>query len=190
VNPDYHDFTVTPASGAILTDSSNAAIGFNVKGAQGATGAGTQGATGTQGGTGSQGATGAGTQGATGAQGPQGPQGPQGKTSDIRVKRLIEPFTRGMRTLQGVTPVSFEFNGLWGTPNNGQRQVGIIANDLERVLPEAIRRVTGKLVTEGSESEILQYDSDTVLFATVNAVKELHERVVKLEQQVKGSQGG
>jgi hypothetical protein len=73
VGNSYYDFTVTPLSGLILTNSVNVGVGFTAPGIAGDIGA--------TGGTGATGATGAaGSTGNTGATGPIGATGVEGKT--------------------------------------------------------------------------------------------------------------
>jgi hypothetical protein len=79
----YYDYTVTPLSGAILTNNANSAASFSATGPQGAQGA--TGAQGVQGVQGVQGATGA--QGAQGAQGVQGPQA-AGNAGDTKISAM------------------------------------------------------------------------------------------------------
>jgi len=157
-----------------------------VPGPQGATGAqGTTGA-GTQGATGAQGTTGAGTQGATGAQGPQGPQGPQGKSSDIRLKKNIRPYINGVQAVLGIEPCIFKYNGLYNTPLHDRDVIGLIANQLQGVIPEAVFSIRGKLRSgDSEETDILHYDADPIVMSTVNAIKDLVMTVNDLKLRVK-----
>jgi hypothetical protein len=102
----YDDFTVTPLSGAILTNAVSVGLGFGVQGAAGATGptgatgaagpTGATGATGAQGVQGPTGATGAtGNTGATGATGPTGATGATGATGPNTTVTSWAPFYGG-----------------------------------------------------------------------------------------------
>jgi hypothetical protein len=116
---------------------------------------------------------GASVQGTQGRQGTQGAQGRQGATSDIRLKKNIRPYEDRVQTVMGINPKVFQFNGLWETNDCGVDNVGLIANDLEKLIPQAIFRLKGKLrPTDEAETDILHYDLTGVVMALVNAVNE------------------
>ena len=165
VQTNYIALTVTfLSSGTALTNAANTDVAFSIQG--------TQGAQGRQGGTG-----GAGTQGATGAggtQGTQGAQGRQGATSDIRLKKDIRPYAGGVQTVLGVKPCIFKYNGLYDTTDDGVDKLGIIANELQGVIPLAVFGVQGKLRPEDEEvTDILHYDLTGLVMANTNAIKEV-----------------
>jgi hypothetical protein len=67
----------------------------------------------------------------------------------------------------------FQYNGLYGTPTDERDVIGIIANDLEKILPEAIFRLKGKLrESDIEETDILHYDLAPVVMVVLNAIKE------------------
>ena len=96
-----------------------------------------------------------------------------------------------MQTLLGIDSVKFQYNGLGGTPTDGRDVIGIIANQLETIIPEAIYRIKGKLRLEDiEETDILHYDEVPMLMVAINAIKEhtksiddLLLRVKKLEDE-------
>ena len=154
-------------------------------GAQGSTGAtGAQGtASSTQGITGSQGASPQGTAGANGSQGiasstqgakgAQGRTGVQGKKSDIRLKKQIRSYSAGVQKVLSLSPHTFRYNGLFGTPTDGRDVIGLVANELQAVIPEAVFSVRGKLRSTDPECDVLHYDLVPVVMTNVNAIKEL-----------------
>jgi len=60
-------------------------------------------------------------------------------------------------------------------PNDGVEHVGIIAQELESVLPQAVRKVPGTLYKGSGGDEMLLYDSVPIIMALINACKELEK---------------
>jgi hypothetical protein len=79
----------------------------------------------------------------------------------------------------------FNWNGLNGYANDGNDVVGIIANELEPIMPYAVGKSPGKLEIDGPESEIFNFDVNAVTFALVNSVKELNLYVIDFEKRIK-----
>jgi lysophospholipase L1-like esterase len=110
--------------------------------------------------------------------------------SDIRIKRDIRPFKEGLSAVSQINPVYYKFNGMWveaeqDFPNDGIEHVGIIAQELESILPAAIKKIPGTLYKGSEGDEMMTYDSVPIIMALVNAVKELEKRVIKLEKKGK-----
>jgi hypothetical protein len=156
-----------------------------IQGIQGTQGQ--QGIQGTQGAQGIQGTQGAqGIQGQQGIQGIQGTQGAQGASgSDIRLKRNIRPFLDGIQTIRNISPVIYKWAGLGGYPHEDEDIVGIIGNELEKYMPYAIRRTTGKLEYDGPESEIVEFDLSSIVFVLVNSIKELKIKMDDIKDLVR-----
>lgn len=64
-------------------------------------------------------------------------------TSDIRFKTDVEPIESGwgLRTVDFITPVSFAWK------ESGEPSIGVIAQEVEKVIPEAIRRTPTGMLT-------------------------------------------
>jgi len=160
-------------------------------GAQGAKGAqGDKGATGAQG---DKGATGAqGDKGATGAQGDKGATGAQGAaggggTSDRRLKKNIRPLNKGLNELLKLNPVSFEYNSV-GNDKKSEDVVsyGIIAQDILNEFPELVTTFEQKAhPNDKGPQKYYWVNSEKLQWVTINAFKELNDRVIVLEKQVK-----
>lgn len=89
------------------------------------------------------------------------------KYSDIRLKNLGDVFTGGLEELNKLTAYNFTFkNDKEKTP-----QVGIIAQDLQKVFPKA--------VTEDKYG-YLKIRWDEMFFSVINAVKELNTKITAL----------
>jgi hypothetical protein len=87
----------------------------------------------------------------------------------------------GLAQLRQVRPVRFRCNGRAGTPA-GRAGVGVIGQEIEKILPELIRRVPGDVVGEPDLKDLLIYDGSALTYVLVNAVKELAGKVEQLEQ--------
>ncbi len=120
--------------------------------------------------------------GYSGFSGRSGFSGFSGKSaSDIRLKRDIRPYGNSFDVLSHINPVVFKWNGLYGYSPDGADVVGVIGQELEAVLPEAIRKRRDRLFPEGEETEIVEIDLNPIVFLLVNAVKQLKREIDELE---------
>lgn len=103
--------------------------------------------------------------------------------SDKRVKKDIRPFNEGLQKLLLFDPVVYKFNGKGGTINNDKDYIGLIAQDVQKVMPELIISQLIKLDAEDpKESDVLGHDLSPLTFIFINAIKELNARLEKLEK--------
>ena len=94
--------------------------------------------------------------------------------SDLRSKNKGEAFTKGLDVIEQINPVNFtKKEGFGATDVN---HVGIIAQELESILPEAIK--IGKCQ---DIEDFRFYDQSVLVYTLLNAVKELSEKVKQLE---------
>ena len=96
------------------------------------------------------------------------------KPSDRRLKNVEEAFTSGLDKIKQLKVYNFTFKN----DTNKTPQVGVIAQDLQKVFPNA--------VTKG-EDGFLRIRWDEIFYALVNAVKELDTKVealIKREQKI------
>ena len=106
-----------------------------------------------------------------------------GGTSDKRVKKEIHPFSEGLQKLLLFDPVIYKFNGKAGTIDNGIDYIGLIAQDVKKIMPELVISQSKKLNADDTkEEEILTHDLSPLIFMFINAIKELNARVEKLEK--------
>ncbi|WP_315817947.1 tail fiber domain-containing protein [Paraflavitalea speifideaquila] len=83
-------------------------------------------------------------------------------------------------------PVVYKFNGKGGTVDNGIDYIGLIAQDVKKVMPELVISQFQKLNPEDSkEEEVLTHDLTPLVFMFINAIKELNDRLEKLEKPKK-----
>jgi hypothetical protein len=102
--------------------------------------------------------------------------------SDARVKTDVTPYTFGVSALNQLRPVNYIYNGDYGTPDNGIVQTGLIAQEV-LTTPLASMVGTRDYVDPDTGVETTLYDLNTnqLVFALINAVKELSARVTALE---------
>ena len=94
--------------------------------------------------------------------------------SDIALKSDIEMIPNALDKIDEVRGVTF-------TRHNGQKSAGIIAQELEKVLPEAVREKELALV-DGKKYKTVEYDAIHGLL--INCIKELKEEIKELKNAV------
>ena len=91
--------------------------------------------------------------------------------SDVALKSDIEMIPNALDKIDEVRGVTF-------TRHNGQKSAGIIAQELEKVLPEAVRKKKLAL-HNGKEYKTVEYDAIHGLL--INCIKELKEEIKELK---------
>ena len=91
--------------------------------------------------------------------------------SDVALKSDIEMIPNALDKIDEVRGVTF-------TRHNGQKSAGIIAQELEKVLPEAVREKTLDLL-DGKKYKTVEYDAIHGLL--INCIKELKEEIKELK---------
>lgn len=101
--------------------------------------------------------------------------------SDQRLKKNIKPFELGLDLVENIHPKRYEYNGLAET-RAGISQVGFIAQDLQKLAPEFVKKEMMKLrPSDAKETEILKIDYGKFTYVLFNAVRELSAKVKGLE---------
>jgi len=111
--------------------------------------------------------------------------------SDKRLKTDVKAFTDGLDTIANINPVSYSLNGKAGTPK-GSRGIGILAQDVQSVVPYCVSTFQAKLEPQDkSKTDLFAFDSSALTFVLINAVKELktensslRDVNTKLEQRI------
>lgn len=104
--------------------------------------------------------------------------------SDVRLKKNIVDYTDGLASLLQVNPKTWEYNGLGGT-TDGEKGLGVIADEIESVLPETVTTYSAKLNKTDEETiDIKQFDATEITWLLVNAVKELSAKVDAQEAEI------
>jgi len=119
-----------------------------------------------------------------------GPSSNWNTASDRRLKEDIHPYTDGLdlSLLQRINPVWFKYTGKGGPAKSKKPQVGVIAQEIQQVLPYTVESRVGKIEpTDSEETELLSFQSSSLTYLLVNAVKSLdkqfRERNLALEQE-------
>lgn len=106
--------------------------------------------------------------------------------SDLRLKNVQGTITNALDKVQQLTGVKFTWKRESDNPNAKVR-VGLIAQDVQAVLPEAVDDESPDLITDeetGRVSGGLGVRYTEIVPLLVNAIKELTARVVALESQL------
>ena len=99
--------------------------------------------------------------------------------SDRRLKKDVKDFRLGLQDLMHVQPVTYQYNGLGGTEDDGQVRVGVIAQELEKVFPAMVSTRKAKLhPTDAEVTDIKQVDPSEFTYILINAVQE-QQRVIE-----------
>lgn len=96
--------------------------------------------------------------------------------SDARIKRDLNPFTRGLSAIRQVSPQTFSFAPNTRFFDGGFRRSGLVAQNVAKAIPEAV-----SAMGDGT----LQVDQMTVTSTLINAVKELDARLRRVEAENK-----
>ncbi len=88
-------------------------------------------------------------------------------TSDVNLKQNIKPIENGLETLKQMEGVEYEWKA------NSQKSIGVIAQQIEKILPE--------LVTEVDGNKTVNYNG--LIGILIEAVKELSEEVEELKKK-------
>jgi hypothetical protein len=106
-------------------------------------------------------------------------------TSDARVKDVVGVYERGLDDILQLNPVRFTYNGKAETPTDGQERVGLLAQEVRQIIPEMVSSRLDKLNKEDEQhTEILMVDPSDLVFALVNACRDLKEQVSSLSNRL------
>ncbi|PHN01996.1 tail fiber domain-containing protein [Flavilitoribacter nigricans] len=104
------------------------------------------------------------------------------KGSDERTKKDIRSFTDGLNIIEKMRPVTYKYNGLGDTIAE-QRDLGLIAQEVEKVAPYLVSRYKDKLrPTDKDKTELLNIKPLQLTYLLINAVKELNRKLETLMQ--------
>lgn len=102
--------------------------------------------------------------------------------SDLRSKEVTGDFNRGLDEILKISTVLFK--RIEGFGNTELIQVGVIAQELEEIIPEAI-----KIDKNNGINDFRFLNTDVILFTLVNAVKELSTKCNDLEARLSKLEG-
>jgi len=124
--------------------------------------------------------------------------------SDSRLKTNIQPYTKGLKEILQINPITYQYNGNGGVGHSkvctgdpcveqdvvdtellSKTHVGVIAQDIQAVVPETVTSHKGKINEDDTdETDILDFDSHSLTFILINTVKELSAQIDSLNQQI------
>lgn len=104
--------------------------------------------------------------------------GALGSFSDIRLKNSIVPFSDGLEVIGKLNPVTYFYNADAPFPTDKQ-QVGIIAQELEKVAPYMVEKNKEK-----GYDDLRVVNNQAYTFLLINAVKEQQLQIEKLQKQI------
>ena len=93
--------------------------------------------------------------------------------SDQRLKTNVTPITDALQTVLGLQGVAFDW--IQDTDDGGKRNLGFVAQDVAKVIPD--------LVTEGRDG-LLGIRSDGLAPLLVEALKQQNQKIRELEARV------
>jgi len=96
--------------------------------------------------------------------------------SDERLKTGINTVSSALDKVKQIRGVEFT------RKNNGQRSAGVIAQEVEKVLPQAVKEKSLPLQT-GTEDKYKTVEYDALHALLIEAVKELSDKIDKLENK-------
>jgi Chaperone of endosialidase len=108
--------------------------------------------------------------------------------SDARCKENVRELEAGLEELRKVRPVRYRYNGRAGTPA-GLEGVGVLAQEIETVLPETVHRVRAMPDDEPALDDLRVFNAHALTFVLINAVKELAGKVDGLERALAAIRG-
>jgi len=104
--------------------------------------------------------------------------------SDARIKTDIRPFTDGLSVIEGINPVWYQYNGLGGFKADGKDNIGVVAQDIQKVAPYTVNTYSAKLnPNDTNETELLNFNSHALTFVLINSVKEQQKQIDQLHME-------
>jgi hypothetical protein len=102
-------------------------------------------------------------------------------TSDAALKKNITPYKLGLNEVVKLKAVTFSYNGLGGNQDDGKTQIGLIAQDVEKVAPELVGTQNVKLHPDDKETTAVKtVNYSTLTYMLINAVQELNTKLAAL----------
>ncbi|MEI9921440.1 MAG: tail fiber domain-containing protein [Bacteroidota bacterium] len=104
-------------------------------------------------------------------------------TSDIRTKKDVAKFADGLDKVRALNAIRFRYNGKGGT-KDGQEQIGLSGQDVEKIMPYMVTRLGNKTADEGAENypdDMIVLDSSPLIYVLLNAVQELDKKLTSIE---------
>ena len=99
--------------------------------------------------------------------------------SDARLKKNITPYTSGLKEILQINPVRFQYNELSGEEDLNKNYVGIIAQEIEKILPSTIT-----IKADEQLKDKRMFDGSELTYTLINAIKEQQQQIEILKKEV------
>jgi len=99
--------------------------------------------------------------------------------SDRRLKKNIYPYKKGLSEILKVKPVNFQYNKKSNAYDLKKIYVGVIAQEIEKILPNTVT-----ITKEKELKDMRTFDSSELMWTMINAIKELNQKIEKLEEKI------
>lgn len=101
--------------------------------------------------------------------------------SDRFLKRDLEPISGALEKVKQLTAYRFSWKD-WNA--SAKKQVGLLAQDVEKVLPEAVSRHADPAALQGDSIDTLGVDYANVTALLVEAIKEQQREIDELRRRL------
>jgi Chaperone of endosialidase len=96
--------------------------------------------------------------------------------SDQRLKKDVKSFELGLPELLGLKTVSFQYNGLGGTTADGKAQLGLIAQDVEKVAPSLVKTQLVELHQgDKTKTVVKAVDYGSLTYVIINSIQDFYK---------------
>jgi len=104
-------------------------------------------------------------------------------TSDIRAKKNIKDYEVGLDAIRQINTKTFEY-----VYKSGKEIVGVIAQELEKIIPNAVTEKMFSFTNEDGEEVTIEdfkmVEQGRLFYAMLNAIKELDVKNKSLEERL------
>lgn len=105
--------------------------------------------------------------------------------SDARIKKDIQPYTKTVDDIASLNPITFKYNGQYGTKDDNVVHVGLLAQEVQQSrMAEIIETYPYTDPATGQKTDLYIVNPSELVFSLVNCIKELDARVKALEAKV------
>jgi len=103
--------------------------------------------------------------------------------SDERLKKDIAPLENSLDLLKQIEFYDYKYNGLATSPGNSKRYFGVMAQQVQEVLPTTVTQYQQKMYPDDIKpTNLLKFNPNDLFYTGMNAIKELVERTEELEE--------
>ena len=98
--------------------------------------------------------------------------------SDARVKQNVQNYTLGLKEILAIRPVSFQYNGKGLDKADGKTYIGILAQEIEKILPSTVTKIAA-----GGFTDLRQYNGSELTYTLINAIKEQQKLIEEMKKE-------